>query len=115
MTDTTISDPGELGPSIAPAPAPAAQKPAAAPDAPPRGTYEQRRQAQDQAAAGDAPPPAADPQQPPAPAHSTEKLKVGKYEVSEAELGAMMDRQAQDDLRKATIPPAPEAYKAELP
>jgi hypothetical protein len=48
-------------------------------------------------------------------AASTEKLKVGKYEVSEAELAGMMDRQAQDDLCKATLPAAPEAYKAELP
>jgi hypothetical protein len=102
------SDPGELGPSIAPA---AAAKPTAAPDAP-RGTYEQRRQAQDQAAA-DAPPPSADQQQPPPVAG--EKVKIGKYEVSEAELGAMMDRQAQDDLRKLTLPASPEAYKAELP
>jgi hypothetical protein len=27
----------------------------------------------------------------------------------------MMDRQAQDDLRKATLPAAPEAYEAKLP
>jgi hypothetical protein len=27
----------------------------------------------------------------------------------------MMDRQAQEDLKKLTLPPAPEAYKAELP
>jgi hypothetical protein len=65
-------------------------------------------------AAADAPadrPAADDPQ---APAHSTEKLKVGKYEVSEAELAGMMDRQAQDDLRKATLPPTPDDYKLEL-
>jgi len=48
-------------------------------------------------------------------AASTEKLKVGKYEVSEAELAGMMTRQAAEDLRKATLPAAPEAYKAELP
>jgi hypothetical protein len=48
-------------------------------------------------------------------AASTEKLKVGKYEVSESELAGMMDRQAQDDLRKATLPAAPEAYEAKLP
>lgn len=52
---------------------------------------------------------------PAAPAHSTEKLKVGKYEVSEAELASMMDRQAQDDLRRATLPAAPEGYEAKLP
>jgi hypothetical protein len=53
-------------------------------------------------------------QDPQAPAHSTEKLKVGKYEVSEAELASMMDRQAQDDLRKATIPPTPDAYELKI-
>jgi hypothetical protein len=47
-------------------------------------------------------------------AASTEKLKVGKYEVSEAELASMMDRQAQDDLRKATLPQTPNDYKLEL-
>jgi hypothetical protein len=57
----------------------------------------------------------------PAPADSAttattgEKFKVGQYEVTEAELGAMMQRQATDDLRKATLPPAPEAYEAKLP
>jgi hypothetical protein len=44
----------------------------------------------------------------------TDKLKVGKYEVSEAELAGMMDRQAQDDLRKATMPATPDDYKLEL-
>jgi hypothetical protein len=60
---------------------------------------------QDQVAADPATPAAA----------STEKLKVGKYEVSEAELASMLDRQSQDDLRKATLPAAPEAYEAKLP
>jgi hypothetical protein len=46
--------------------------------------------------------------------HSTERLKVGKYEVSEADLASMMDRQAQDDLRKATLPATPDEYKLEL-
>jgi hypothetical protein len=118
MTDVTHSDPGELGPSItpAPAPAPAAPKPAAspAPDAPPRGTYEQRRQAQDQAAAGDAPPPSADQQQPPSGAQG-EKVKVGEYEISAEELAGMMTRQAVEDQRRLTLPPAPEAYEAKLP
>jgi hypothetical protein len=48
-------------------------------------------------------------------AASAEKLKVGKYEVSEAELASMMERQSQDDLKKATLPAAPEAYEAKLP
>jgi hypothetical protein len=52
---------------------------------------------------------------PNAPEHSTERLRVGRYEVSEAELASMMDRQAQDDLKKLTLPPAPEAYEAKLP
>ncbi|MDH2343232.1 hypothetical protein [Bradyrhizobium sp. SSUT77] len=43
-----------------------------------------------------------------------EKVQVGKYEVSEDELAALLDRQAQDDLRKATIPPTPDAYKLEI-
>jgi hypothetical protein len=49
-----------------------------------------------------------------APTHSTEKLRVGKYEVSEAELAGMLDRQSQDDLRKATVPPSPDAYELKI-
>jgi hypothetical protein len=56
-----------------------------------------------------APAPAAD-----APPADTQKFRVGKFETSEAELAAMLDRQAQDDLRKATVPPTPDAYKLEL-
>jgi hypothetical protein len=75
----------------------------------------EQREAAAARAAGEAPndPAAADPTAPAA--ASTEKLKVGKYEVSEAELAGMMDRQAQEDLRKATAPPTPAAYKLELP
>jgi hypothetical protein len=58
-------------------------------------------------------PPSADQQQAP-PADGT-KFKVGKFEVSEGDLGAMMERQALDDLKKATIPPTPDAYKLALP
>jgi hypothetical protein len=51
-----------------------------------------------------------------APANTGEKFKVGsKFEVTEAELEAMMARQAQDDLRKATLPASPELYEAKLP
>jgi transcriptional regulator with XRE-family HTH domain len=84
-----------------------------------RGTYEQVRYAQDQARGeappGDqpAPPPSGDQQQPPADAAA--KTKVGRYEVSETQLGEMMQRQAADDLKKATLPTRPEEYKAELP
>jgi len=49
-----------------------------------------------------------------APAHGTEKLQVGKYQVSEAELAGMLDRQSQDDLRKALIPTTPDAYELKI-
>jgi hypothetical protein len=56
------------------------------------------------------------PDQPAPPAVAQgEKFKIGQYEISEAELGAMMDRQAQEDLRRATVPASPEAYEAKLP
>jgi hypothetical protein len=57
--------------------------------------------------------PSGDPQAPPADGGA--KFKVGKFEVSEGEIAAMMDRQAQDDLRKATLPPTPQDYKLALP
>jgi hypothetical protein len=112
------ADPGELGPAIAPAAAP---KPAVAEHAP---TFEQRRAEQDAANAaakaeaaadGKAKPAeaAADPKEPPA--EPGQKYKIGKYEVSEEQLGEMMSRQAVEDQRKLTLPAAPEAYKAELP
>jgi hypothetical protein len=73
----------------------------------------EQRQAAAARAAGEPPkdPAAVDPT---AAAASTEKLQVGKYSVSEADLASMMDRQAQDDLRKATIPPSPDAYRLEI-
>jgi transcriptional regulator with XRE-family HTH domain len=46
---------------------------------------------------------------------NTEKVKIGKFEVSEAELAAMMTRHADDDLRRATVPASPEKYLAQLP
>jgi hypothetical protein len=117
MTDTLATvaspapsaDPGEFGPSIAPAAAP---KPAPVAEHAP--TYEQRRAAQD---AANAKPAEAqtDPQAPQAPAAAGEKTKVGKFEVSEDEVASMMARQSQEDLKKATLPPSPDAYKAELP
>jgi len=103
------ADPGEFGPSVAPRSAP---QPSAPENLRPRGTYEQRREAQDRARSEEPPPPAGDQQ--PAP-EAALKIKVGKFEVSEGELATMMDRQAQDDLRKATVPAAPEAYEAKLP
>jgi hypothetical protein len=131
-------DPGEFAPSATPAPRPAAQPPAPAqqPARPTPGskawaemTPEQRhaqlrgpenprarghspaieqREAAAARAAGEASP-AAD-QQPPA--AQGEKFKIGKFEVSEGEIETMMQRQAADDLRKATIPPTPDAYQA---
>jgi hypothetical protein len=50
-----------------------------------------------------------------APADDGAKFKVGKFEVSEGEIAAMLDRQAQEDLRKATIPPTAADYKLALP
>jgi hypothetical protein len=50
-----------------------------------------------------------------APATTGEKFKVGQFEVTEAEIASMMERQANEDLRKATIPAAPAAYEAKLP
>jgi len=134
------ADNGELGPSVAPAPrtVPQPQAPSqrVTPGTPEWAalTTEQRHAAlrgpenprarghspaieQREAAAakaGNLPEqPVVDPNAPPA--HSTEKQKLGKFEVSEAELASMMDRQAQEDLKKATLPAAPEAYEAKLP
>ena len=137
----TPADPGELGPSAAPAPraAPQSQAPAqrVTPGTPEWAalTTEQRHAAlrgpenprsrghspaRDQREAVAARPPgqeapAADPSEDPqaAPADGT-KIKVGKFEVSEGELAGMLDRQAQDDLRAATVPPTPDAYKLEI-
>jgi hypothetical protein len=61
-------------------------------------------------ARGEAPLPA-DQQSPP---EAGPKVKVGKFEVSEGELAAIMNRQAADDLRKATVPPTPDEYKLEI-
>jgi hypothetical protein len=116
MTDTLATvaspapsaDPGELGPSAAPT----ASKPPAPEHAP---TFEQRRAAQDAANAKPAAEAPTDPQAPQAPAAAVEKIKVGKFEVSEEQIAGMMDRQAQDDLKRATLPPAPELYEAKLP
>jgi hypothetical protein len=57
-----------------------------------------------------APAPATD-----APPASTEKHKIGAYEVSESEISEMLARQSAEDMRRATIPPTPGDYKLELP
>jgi hypothetical protein len=72
-----------------------------------------QREAADARAAGE-PDPAAPAPVDDAPPADTQKFKVGKFETSEAELAAMLDRQAQDDLRKATIPPTPDAYELKI-
>ena len=72
---------------------------------------EQREAATDRAS-GSKEQPGADPQT--QPEHSTEKLKIGKYEVSEADLATMMERQAHEDLRRQKIPRTPDDYKLEL-
>jgi hypothetical protein len=74
-----------------------------------RMTPEQRAEHTRAAAASQSAPPSPD-----APATSAEKVKIGKFEVSEGEIAAMMDRQAQDDLRKATVPPSPDAYELKI-
>jgi hypothetical protein len=58
-------------------------------------------------------PPSADQQQPAPPAG--DKIRIGKFETTESEFSAMMERQALDDLRKATVPPSPADYKLTLP
>jgi hypothetical protein len=40
---------------------------------------------------------------------------VGRYEIDERSLGEMLQRQAQEDLRRATVPASAEAYEAKLP
>ncbi|TYL83617.1 hypothetical protein [Bradyrhizobium cytisi] len=60
-----------------------------------------------------APPAAAEP----AAATSTDEplFAVGKFEVRESQLASMLERQAIDDQRKATLPASPADYKLELP
>ena len=121
MTDTPIdmglvAAPPAPAQQTAPPAVPAAAKPEVAAPAH-RETYEQTRQRQDQANAAAKPEAAADAEasvDPQAPAADGAKIKVGKFEVSEEQIASMMDRQAQEDLKKATLPSAPEAYKAEL-
>jgi hypothetical protein len=63
---------------------------------------------------GEASPPPSDADQQQAP-DAAAKTKVGRYEVSETQLGEMLQRQAQEDLRRATVPASAEAYEAKLP
>jgi hypothetical protein len=54
-------------------------------------------------------------EQPAPPVVQGEKVRVGEYEISAEELGAMMQRQAQEDLRRAHVPVNPSDYKLTLP
>jgi hypothetical protein len=123
------------GPSAVPAPAPktfnqqrlaqdhAAPQPLPRPSAPenPRSRgYSPARDMREAVAARAAEPvpneaPRADGQPPAEGEPAAEKFRIGKYEVSEGELGAMMERQSLEDLRKATVPPSPADYKVAIP
>jgi transcriptional regulator with XRE-family HTH domain len=113
-------------PSSTPAPASASTAPPGAgprPSAPPNprsSGFSPKRNQMEEAAAraagevpGEALPPPDQQQQPPADAGA--RTKVGRYEVSETQLGEMLQRQAQEDLRRATVPASAEAYEAKLP
>lgn len=49
------------------------------------------------------------------PAAAGEKFRVGKHEITEAALDAMLERQGAEDLKKATLPPSPDKYELKLP
>jgi hypothetical protein len=119
--------PASPAPSPQAAPAPASTAPPAAaprPSAPEnprsRGFSPARdyREAVAARAAGEAPGEApaspAGEQQPQPPADTGAKVKVGKYEVSEQEVGELMTEKAARDLRTALIPPTADAYKLEI-
>jgi hypothetical protein len=46
---------------------------------------------------------------------SAEKFKIGKFEVSEGEIAGMLDRQAAEDLKRATLPATAAEYRPVLP
>jgi hypothetical protein len=71
----------------------------------------EQREAAAARAAGEAPA-GDDPQAPPA---AGEKVKIGKYEVSEEEVGDLMADKAARDLARTQIPADPKAYKLDLP
>ncbi|WP_456838504.1 hypothetical protein [Bradyrhizobium sp. USDA 4486] len=48
-------------------------------------------------------------------AQPTDKVRVGQYEISEAELGDLLQRTGQQDLGAATAPARAEDYQARLP
>lgn len=43
-----------------------------------------------------------------------QKFTVGKFEVTEAQIEAMMQRQSAEDLKKATLPAAPDKYELKI-
>jgi hypothetical protein len=141
-SDTSAQSLADLSPA-APAPAPAPAAPATAKPTPGSKAWaemstEQRheqlrgpenprarghspardmREAAEQRA--EQPPAAAAPpgERPPGetPAAGAEKFKVGKFEVSEGEIAGMLDRQAAEDLKRATLPAAAADYRPVLP
>jgi hypothetical protein len=92
--------------------------------APPAPGYAERRAAQDaQPYRGErdfdqtqpynkGAPPAADGK---AAAEPGKTVKVGDYELSPDDVSGLLERRAQEDLRKTQIPATPEAYTATLP
>jgi hypothetical protein len=58
----------------------------------------------------------ANPADPTGPAvEGQQKYSIGRYEVTEQQIGDMLARQAAEDLRRATVPAVAEAYEAKLP
>jgi hypothetical protein len=73
-----------------------------------------QREAAAARAAGEAPPAADQQQETPAATGPGEKFKIGKYEVSEQEVRELMADKAARELRAASVPPTPDAYKLEI-
>jgi hypothetical protein len=80
-----------------------------------RGPARDQREAAAARAAGEGAPgeaPSGDQETPPA---AAEKIKVGKFGVSEDEVGELMADKAARDLARTQIPADPKAYKLDLP
>lgn len=50
-----------------------------------------------------------------APATTSEKVRVGEYKISEAEVRDLLAGKAERDLARAEIPASPTDYKIEIP
>lgn len=82
---------------------------------PARDRYDQLKSASSEPAeraAGDPAPDGTTADQPTA--SSSDKVKIGRYEVSEQDIGSMMERQAIEDQRRLTLPATPNDYKLEI-